>query len=154
MSKPRFDGVPTPPVIHQPSFNEPLLISAGLGLICHNKQGDFDINAKSSLCKHTNPLLSLFLQPNLNCDQHLCLWSGGWLRGHPSAFSRQAQSPQSWLCCYSSVLVKSLFVEETIHVVQWDACKCGGENAPLHTVFAKGLKLGIGRTSFKFPDAT
>lgn len=81
MSKPGFDGVLTAPVIQQPSFNEPLLISAGLGLIRRNKQGDFDINVRSSPCKHTNPMLSLFLQPNLNCDQHLCLWSGGWHRG-------------------------------------------------------------------------
>lgn len=59
--KPRFYCVLTPPVIHWPSFNELLLISAGLGLICHNKQGDFYINALSSPCKHTNPVLSLFL---------------------------------------------------------------------------------------------
>lgn len=63
--KPRFYCVLTPPVIHWPSFNEPLLISAGLGLICHNKQGDFYINALSSPCKHTNPVLSLFLPAQL-----------------------------------------------------------------------------------------
>lgn len=63
--KPRFYCVLTPPVIHRPAFNELLLISAGLGLICHNKQGDFYINALSSPCKHTNPVLSLFLPVQL-----------------------------------------------------------------------------------------
>jgi len=67
--KPRFYCGLTPPVIHQPSFNELFLISAGLGLICHNKQGDFYINALSSPCKHTNPVLSLFLPAQLK------LWS-------------------------------------------------------------------------------
>lgn len=63
--KPRFSCVLTPLVIHWPSFNELLLISAGLGLVCHNKQGDFYINALSSPCKHTNPVLSLFLPVQL-----------------------------------------------------------------------------------------
>lgn len=58
--KPRFYCALTPAVILQPAFNEPLLMAAGLGLICHNKQGDFSINALSSPCKHANPLLSLF----------------------------------------------------------------------------------------------
>lgn len=63
--KPRFYCVLAPPVSQWPSFNELLLISAGLGLICHNKQGDFYINALSSTCKHTNPVLSLFVPVQL-----------------------------------------------------------------------------------------
>lgn len=78
--RPGGNCAPAPLLIHWLLFNEVLLISAGLGLIHHHKQGDFDINALSSLCKSTNPVLSLFSPDNWNCDQHLC---DGW--GLPAA---------------------------------------------------------------------